>query len=487
MVKYRSIPVEMRASFFFILTGALKDALDVLTTPIFTRLLTLEEYGLFSVYNSWYQILRIVITIYLFGDGFSVGMAHYGEDKEGFTSSQQGLATVLFLIWGLLYMVGKKWADAVLGMGSTLTVLMLLQSLFTTPFNCWQQKEKYCYHYRTMTPIIIIYTILQPLLGIILIKLNKYGFHNGLIRLYSGVGVQIAFGLAAYFLQFVRKPVFYQREYWQFSIKTNVPLVPHYMSQVLLNQSDRLMINAIVGAAQTSIYSVAHAAAFMLHMVTANINSTFVPWLYENLKQKQIEDVRKTTSALSVLAAIAATVLVLIAPEAMRVLGGGKYSEGKWIIPPLTFSVYLIFIFSLFSDVELFFGKTLYVLLSSVAGAVCNIFLNYILIPHFGYLVAGYTTVAGYLLMCVCHYVFLRMTCKKENILLAKLFHIPLICLVAAILAILCGFIMLLYHAPLLRYGLFMGMITTIIWKRRSLMVLYHRLKKENDYCEDNS
>lgn len=39
----------------------------------------------------------------------------------------------------------------------------------------------------------------------------------------------------------------------------------------------------------------------------------------------------------------------------------------------------------------------------SVLGAILNVFLNYILIPKFGYIAAGYTTLVCYILFAVGH------------------------------------------------------------------------------------
>ena len=36
-----------------------------LTTPIFTRIMSAEEYGVVSVYNSWISILTVVLTLQL--------------------------------------------------------------------------------------------------------------------------------------------------------------------------------------------------------------------------------------------------------------------------------------------------------------------------------------------------------------------------------------------------------------------------------------
>ena len=471
------MPVQIKASLFFVLTGALKDAVDLISTPIFTRMLTTDEYGLFSVYNSWYQIIRIIVSLYIFSDGFNVGMARFGDDKESFVSSQQGLMTVMFLFWVSVYLLYRTWWDRFFGMQSIFILLMLIQVMFTTAFNCWQNKKKYSYDYKSLTVVMFFYTILQPLMGIVLIRCNKHGFNNGELRIWSGVGVQIGFGLIVFILQFLKKPVFFRKPYWLFALMTNITLVPHFMSQVLLNQSDRLMIDAFIGKSETAIYSVAHAAAFTLYMVTANINSTFVPWFYEKLKKKDTVSVRQITCILVILAAVAAMGLILVAPEVMRILAKADYYDGRWIIPPLTFSVYLIFIYTLFADVELFYGRNVYVLYSSIIGAASNIYLNYLMIPRYGYFAAGYTTVAGYLLMCMGHYLFLTITCRNEQVIMSEMFDIRIIISVTLAMAVFTACAMFLYRFMLIRYCILVVFMIIIIMNKSSLADLYNKLK----------
>lgn len=43
--KYSSLPVQVRASLWFLITNFMQKAISVISTPIFTRLLTTEQYG----------------------------------------------------------------------------------------------------------------------------------------------------------------------------------------------------------------------------------------------------------------------------------------------------------------------------------------------------------------------------------------------------------------------------------------------------------
>ena len=477
LAKYKALPVPVRAAFFFVFCGVFKDAVDVIVTPVFTRILTVEEYGLFNVYNSWFQIFRLVVSLSIYSEGFNVGMARYSDNREGFTSSQQGLMTVMFLVWASVYFIWKNTWNEMLGLNSVLMLFMLMQIMFSVQFTFWHQKTKYSYKYVTLTVVTVIYTLLQPLLGILLIKLNTYGLNNGELRIYAGVSVHIVFGFILYIIQFIRNHTFFKKEYWLFALKTNIVLLPHFLSQIVLNQTDKIMINGFMGQAQTAIYSVAHSAAFVILVVTTNLNGSFVPWLYEKLKKKSFDGIKSIINILLIIAATAVFLLVTVAPEAMFILAGEKYHSGVWVIPPLAFSVFLVFVYTLMANFELFYSKNHFVMIASLVGAGLNIVLNFLLIPIFGFIAAGYTTLAGYLVMCILHTLFLVITCKKERLSLKSLISIRVVVLVTMVLAVLCAGVTLLYNTMIVRY-IFVAVILLIaVIKRKTLLLLFKQLK----------
>ena len=52
------IPENLKATFVFAIASFATSGINYITTPIFTRILTTSEYGLISVYNSWFEIVR---------------------------------------------------------------------------------------------------------------------------------------------------------------------------------------------------------------------------------------------------------------------------------------------------------------------------------------------------------------------------------------------------------------------------------------------
>ena len=52
----------------------------------------------------------------------------------------------------------------------------------------------------------------------------------------------------------------------------------------------------------------------------------------------------------------------------------------------------------------------------SVGAAILNIVLNYFLIPLFGFVAAGYTTLASYIVFALSNYYTMRLVLKKRNL-----------------------------------------------------------------------
>ena len=475
--RYKALPLPIKASIWFVICGVFKDAVDVIVTPIFTRMLTTDEYGLFTVYNSWYQIFRTIFTLNLCSDVFTVGLAKFGDKRERYVSSVQGLSTVLFLVVLCIYLIAPQMWSEKLSLSIPITVLMLVQIMFYVPYICWFQRNRYEYRYLLVAIITIVYTILQPVLGIICIRTGLLDFDNGEIRIITAISVQIAIGCIVYIRQFIKKPVFFDTEVWRFSLRMNIPLVPHYLAQAFLLQSAKLIIDAIQGKTAAAIYGVANSAAFVIQVIVLNLNSAFLPWLYRKLNKGDTAGITAYTNILFLLSAMSTLLIVLIAPEVMRLLAPASYLDGIWVIPPLAFSVHLMFVYTQFSNIQLFYEKKMYVLICTLCGAAVNVGLGYVFIKRFGYIAAGYTTMAGYLTMSVLHYIFLRKTCRAQQIPVKELFNQKILFVITLVLAGFCAVCALLYDYVILRYVILTVILCIAIIKRKKLFMLFADFK----------
>ena len=103
--KYRKIPMPVKASFWFMICSFLQKGILMITTPIFTRILSEAEYGMISVYLSWHNILSIIAALNLAAGVYTKGLVKNDPDRDRFSSSLMGLSIFTTLIVFLVYFI----------------------------------------------------------------------------------------------------------------------------------------------------------------------------------------------------------------------------------------------------------------------------------------------------------------------------------------------------------------------------------------------
>ena len=191
-----SLPVK--ASLWFVACGVLKDAIDVLVTPIFTRILTKEQYGIFNVYSSWFQIVKIIFSLYLFSEVFNVGLVKFEKNRDRFVSATLGFVTALTVFYFGLYLILHETVNRIVGLPWYLVVLLFVHVLVFVPYYCWIRRERYDYQYRNVVVVSMLYVILQPVTALAAILWIKPSINPGCTRVIAAVGVQIVIGTVLY-------------------------------------------------------------------------------------------------------------------------------------------------------------------------------------------------------------------------------------------------------------------------------------------------
>ena len=121
-------------------------------------------------------------------------------------------------------------------------------------------------------------------------------------------------------------------KYWKFTLGFCIPLLPHYLSQTILSQSDRIMINNMIGTTDAAFYGFSYSIGALLGIFTQAINTSFIPWLYQRLEAKDYRKIGKSATPLVFIMAILVTFVTLLAPEAVWILGGTKYAEAVYVL-----------------------------------------------------------------------------------------------------------------------------------------------------------
>lgn len=473
--KYRKIPIQAKASMWFVVCSILQRGISFITVPIFTRLMTTEQYGYYSTYISWYSVLIVFTSLNLYYGVFNNAMVKFENDRDSYISSQQGLVTVITFGFFLFYLIFRDDCNHFLGMSTPLVLMLFVELLVTPALQFWTVRNRFDYKYKSIVSVTLIKSLLNPVVGVVFVLLSE---HKDVARIISTVLVEVIVCGTIAIYQFSKGRRFFDKHYWKYAVAFNIPLIPHYLSGTILNQADRIMISNLVGSSAVAFYSVAYNLAQVMNMFTTAIASSFTPWVYRKLQKKESEEIAPIVNMLLLLMFGFLSILMFLAPEALLIIGGREYAEAVYVIPPIAASVFFIFQYNLFSNIEFFFSERRYVLIGSIAASVLNVILNGIFIPKFGYYAAGYTTLFCYIIYGLSHIWFSKRVIRKNG-LNDKIYNEKIILAMSLLIITLAIVQNFLYKHTLVRYIIVCSIFVFATIKRKSIIEIIKNIRKK--------
>ena len=459
---YRGMSVQVKASMAFMIVNFMQKGISFLTAPIFTRLLTTEEYGVITIYLSWVDVIGIFAMFGLYNNVYCRGILEFKEDKKNFTFSLLSLANVITLAVFAIVWITNKYVFHFLNVPDILILFMFFSFLFEPAFEFWKTDQRFAYKYKMLCFFMILVMVFAPALsvaGIFLFPGNKVA-----ARIIGANVVTLVLGMGCYISELCKSDRKPKIAYWKYAVLYNLPLIPYFLSSYVLSSSDRLMIGYFCGEDKAGIYGIAYTMSAVVNIVWNSINATLVPTIYQ-----RCDDGRRSTLSRLIVPIIAGyggvcTLIMLLSPEIIRFLAPSSYGEGMYIIPVIVGGVFYMSIFSIFSNIIYYEKKPKYVMGAGVAAAVANFILNLIFIPLCGYFAAGYTTLASYLLQVVWSYIAVKKVTGESVYDMKILGVIGLIVLIMSIGS------PLLYSYTWIRWGLLI-VILAVIWMKRDLLI----------------
>lgn len=476
--KYKSIPIQAKAGIWFFVCNIIQKGIGFITTPIFTRLMSTEQYGIFTTYQTWRDILCIFITFSLSGSVYMKKMIELDtqEERNKLTCSLQGLTVFITLTVLSVYLLFMSLWNKLLNLPTMAVLTIFISSLLTAAYDFWGARARIDYKYRALIAVTLLSSLLKPIFAIIAIK---HTTETAFARIYAVTGVEVLIYSVLFFTNIKSGEKWYNKEYWKYGMIFVLPLIPHFLSQRILSSSDRIMIERMIGVSETGIYGLANSIGAILMIVVTSCDGVLAPWIYSRIKENKNNNdtVRRISLYIVIMMAILSLGVIVIGPELIRFFAPQEYYEAIWVLPPLILSIFLMLIYMFFIFYEYYFEETKKIMFATMGSAAINIGLNYIFIPQYGYIAAGYTTLFCYIVYAGFHYLVYRRTCQKHGITdmpyNAKLFlFIFVISLILGISAT------TIYNYPLIRYLIVLVIVIATIMKRKWIMGIIHQIRK---------
>lgn len=472
--RFNSMSLPVKASIAYVLCSFFQRGISTLTTPIFTRLLTTEQYGYYKIFNSWLEIVAVFSTLKLSGSVFTQALVKHEERRDEYTTSTAGLGTVTTLLTMAIYLPLRQYFNRWMGMTTFIMICIFLASWATLMFEIWAVRLRVQYKYKPLVFMTVVTSVMKPLAGIVAILCTQN--YKAEARIISLVAVEILVYSGLFFSFLRRDHRFFNKEFWRYSLSLNIPLIPHYLTRTVLNQSDTLMIKAMAGMSEAGIYGLGHNLAWLLTLVTTSLINTLHPWYFQKIRDNDLKPISRITYACIVIVGIFGLGMTALAPEIVHIFGPEEYHSAISVIPPLVASIFFMFLYNVFATFEYYYEKSGFLMVASTIGGVLNIVLNYFFIKKFGYIAAGYTTLFCYFFYAVAHYICMRII-ARDKMNNEKLMDIKLLILLSFGYVMLSAILMITYDALLIRYALVLIALVILFIKRDTVISIIKEIR----------
>lgn len=463
-----------KASFWYALCGVMQKGIAILVVPIYTRIMGVEAYGEYSVFQSWYVLLFIFTSLGLANYVFNNGMVKYSEDRDGFASAMLGLSGAVSIVFlGLFLLFPSFWVD-LFGFSAPIVFLLFIRCLVTPSYELWSTRLRYEFRYRKVVALTLALTLLMPIVSVPVIMMSS---DKGSAALVCQVLI-MAIVYTIPFVSLLRKNTkLINLKYWAYALKFNLPLIPSMFATYALQQMDRILIANYMGESYAAIYSVAYSVGMIALFLVTSLDQAYRPWFYQKMEEGKRFSVNRIAFLLVGIIGLICLSVSLFAPEIMVFFAPDEYAIGAYAVAPVSAGIVAIMAFNIFTTFEYYYSKTTLIPVISITAACLSYALNYFLIPQFGFLVSAYITAFCYFALMIGHAFLCRRVLKSQTIILAEISIIRLVLLVVVLLALILA-IQLLYPWLNLRIMLVVLLCIALFMGRKQLMHLRRAVLK---------
>ena len=405
---------QNRVAFFNILSVILLNGISLLTAPLFSRILGTSGYGVLKIYNVWASVAAILFTLQTQGTLVNARVEYPEERQRQYQSATMALSVLVFLCCSAVVLVFLKPVSALLKLEPILIGFLLLQAFGTYCVNFLSTKNTYEFKAGRNMAISLAVTIVTLVLSIVWIlqlpqETRYYGRVAAIAVTYGLVGIPACVMILA------QGRTLFHREYWKFCIVLAIPAVFHNLSDLILGQSDLVMLQQLEGDAAAGLYGLAWQFGNFLFIIFGALNRTWCPFFFDEMKQgKQDAMLEKTRNFLELFTVLACG-FMLLTPEVYYLYGGSQYVESTAIIPLFVGSYYLNFLCTFPVNFEYYHKKTKVVAAVTIFSSLVNVALNYLFIKAIGMAGAALATMLSHGLQLVFHHIYTRFFLGKGD------------------------------------------------------------------------
>ena len=251
-VKSNSI---VKAGIGYTIGNYLIKGLSFLTIPIFSRVLSTSDYGMYNTYLALESIMCSIIGLALH-TSLKNAKYKYKEEYDSYVSAMVFLEVLSMIVWIWIGMIFSNAVYTEFGFSKIMIIFLIVHCTGSSILSIYNVHLSLTYSYKAYIKIAAFNAIFNVILSVVLV-LTIFDNKRYLGRIIGTVLPIACIGIYIIYKVWRCKKPRISGEYCNYGILYSLPLIPHAVSQVILNQFYRIMINNMTGASQAGIYSFA--------------------------------------------------------------------------------------------------------------------------------------------------------------------------------------------------------------------------------------
>lgn len=381
--------------------------------PILTRMLDNTEFGILRYYETFMLIgvalaklgsQHAIVRLYPYGDPGR--MRAFGTNVVLLPLALSvGLCTLAvagMLMWGHW---GDRSLSPVLWCVVLMTPMLAVSAIVQSVMRAGERSDT-----------VMVTRIIGRMLELALVLGAVIMVQQSALAVYGGKLIATAL-LLAWLMYWLRRNIRFARETFDAgalrgALIYGLPLMGHELAYAILSNVDRVMLRAITDDfAVVGIYTIGMALAMQVNLfIDTTLSEAFVPVAnraYETGGNRAVRALKRRVLVPMTYAVVAIIAMALVTGEDLIVAlsGPSKAASGEvFVVLAITVAAHSLLGISNFG--LLLKRRTMPVLCITVATAVINVAMNFILIPRMGYMGAAWAAAISYAAMSAARFIW---------------------------------------------------------------------------------
>ena len=357
----------------------------VFLMPIYTSVLTQEEYGAMALITSVKGIIDLFSNLNIHS-GVARDYKEEGIDRTRLVST--GLYSILGLsisVFAILVSTQSFWQETVFELDSRFSVAFFIM-LLSIPTGSTLSYFAILTRFKRKPILYSIGTIVQLLIQIIVSVIGVVYLRYGIASIFAGILCGEMFGIL-YFTYINRSNIgfTFDKSYLKRVLLFSIPTLPAILAGWIDSSIGQIIIGKYISKVDLGVYSVALQLASVFSFISIALQNVWGPYLYENYKKEGfINEVKNLYMAIVLVLTIIAVSVSLFSKEIILLLSNSSYLNASQYFTLLCIPMCVYLLFPMATSGISISRDTKYIGISYVIGSIMNIIFMILLMPQMG-------------------------------------------------------------------------------------------------------